>query len=182
MRAITKATDWLVTASTIVGVAGILIMITHICLDVFMRNVFLAPVPATSVVVANYYMPIIAFLPLALTEKLDQHVTVDLLYAAFPDVVQRWLLRLVRLTLCVLTAYVAFHFLKDALRKYELNSYVKEAGLEVPDWPGYFTLPVGFALLSIILFSRLLQSFAEPGQDTDTGDSVGGNDAAAAME
>lgn len=162
MRAISKFTDKLVMASTIVGVMGVLLMIAHICLDVLMRNVFLSPIPATSVVVANYYMPVIAFLPLALTEKLDQHVSVDLLFTVLPRGVQIWLLRFVRLGLGLAAVYVADHFLGDALRKYELDSYVKEAGLEVPDWPGYFTLPIGFGLFALVLFCRLAESFYDP--------------------
>src|SRR6056297_3359879 len=108
MRAVSTFTDRLVTVSTVAGVVAVLFMIAHISLDVLMRNLFLAPIPATSVVVANYYMPIIAFLPLALTEKLDQHVSVDLVFSNLPRPVQIWLLRIVRLGLGLAASYVAY--------------------------------------------------------------------------
>lgn len=172
MRAISTFTDRLVSVSTVIGVVAVLFMIAHISLDVLMRNLFLSPIPATSVVVANYYMPVIAFLPLALTEKLDQHVSVDLLFTTLPRPVQIWLLRIVRLGLGLAAGYVANHFLNDALRKYQLDSYVKEAGLEVPDWPGYFTLPVGFGLFALVLFCRLAESFFDPGRDFREGEAA----------
>lgn len=159
MRSIGRIVDWLVKASTLIGVVAVLSMIVHICLDVLLRNVFRAPIPATSVIVANYHMAIIAFLPLALTEKLDQHVSVDVLFSNLPKTVQVWLLRAVRLAVGIAAACAAYGFLKDAIRKYQLNSYVLEASYEVPDWPGYFTLPVGFGLMAAFLFFRVAESF-----------------------
>ncbi|MCG8548500.1 MAG: TRAP transporter small permease [Alphaproteobacteria bacterium] len=149
----------LVTATTFVGAVAILLMIVHIAADVVMRNIFLDPIAATAVVVANYYMAIVSFLPVALAEKLDQHVAVDLVYGRFPERVQIWILRAVRLLVAVVAGFAAYGFLQDALRKLALDSYVRESGYNVPDWPGYFMLPIGFGLLSLLLLFKLAASF-----------------------
>ena len=149
----------LVTATTIVGAVSIVLMIVQIAVDVFLINFFRSSLPATGAIVANYYMAAIAFLPVALAEKLDHHISVDVIYNTLPKKVQKWNLLAVRLIVAIATGGAAYGFLLDAIHKYQNNSYVLELDVRIPDWPGYFMLPIGFGL---VVVAQHLQDCREP--------------------
>lgn len=140
----------LVTATTIVGAVAIIFMIIHITADVFLINFFRSSMPATGAVVANYYMAAVSFLPVALAEKLDQHISVDVVYNLLPAGLRKWALQVVRFIVAIATGGAAYGFFLDAVHKFQNNSYVLELDMRIPDWPGYFMLPIGFGLWSLI--------------------------------
>ena len=67
---------------------AVVLMMTHISLDVLLRWIGL-PIPATVTIVPHYYMLPIVFLPLALAEKNDAHITVEILVQLFRNRVQK---------------------------------------------------------------------------------------------
>ncbi|MCR9139952.1 MAG: TRAP transporter small permease [Alphaproteobacteria bacterium] len=148
----------LVAATTIVGAVAVVLMIVQITVDVFLLNLFSTSLPATGAIVANYYMAAISFLPVALAEKLDKHIAVDVFYNTLPPRFQKWLLMAVRLVVAIATGGAAYGFLLDAVHKYQNNSYVLELDVRVPDWPGYFMLPIGFGLWSLINLYKVAAS------------------------
>lgn len=156
MNALGTLLSRLVAASTMVGVAAVILMIVHITADVIMRNLFLIPIPATGGIVGNYYMAAASFLPVALAGKIEQHIVVDVLYERLPAAMQKWNLLLVRVVIAVAAGAAAYGFLLDALQKYQLNTYVLEMNVRIPNWPGYFMLPIGFGLWSAINIYRII--------------------------
>lgn len=148
--------NWLIAASTLVGVAAVLMMIVHITADVILRNLFLTPIPATGGIVGNYYMAAASFLPVALAAKLDQHIAVDLVYDKLPERWQAWNLALIRAFVALAAGAAAYGFLLDAIQKYQFNSYVLEMSVRIAIWPGYFMLPIGFGLWSAINIYRII--------------------------
>ena len=156
MKALGSLLSRLVAASTIVGVVAVILMIVHITADVLMRNLFLIPIPATGGIVGNYYMAAVSFLPVALAGKIEQHIVVDVLYERLPPRLQKWNLLLVRVVIAVAAGAAAYGFLLDAIQKYHLNTYVLEMNVRIPNWPGYFMLPIGFGLWSAINIYRIM--------------------------
>ncbi len=150
----------LVTATTIVGAVAIIFMIVHIAADVFLRNFFLSSIPATGAMVGNYYMAAVSFLPVALAEKMDQHIAVDVVYSTLPAGIKKWMLLAVRIVVAIATGGAAYGFFLDAVRKFELDSYVLEMDVQIPDWPGYFMLPIGFGLWSLITMYKIIVNLA----------------------
>lgn len=150
----------IVAVTTIVGAAAVVLMIVQISVDVFLINLFSTSLPATGAIVANYYMAAISFLPVALAEKLDKHIAVDAFYNILPAWLQKWNLLAVRLVVAIATGGAAYGFLLDAVHKYQNNSYVLELDVRVPDWPGYFMLPIGFGLWSLINIYKVVASLA----------------------
>ena len=148
----------LTAASTIIGVVAVLLMIIHVTIDVLLRNIFLISIPATGAIVGNFYMAAVSFLPIALAGKLEQHIAVDLVFNRLPEKLQHWNLMLVRLVVAVTAGAAAFGFLLDAIQKYQFNSYVLEMDFRVPNWPGYFMLPIGFGLWAAINIFRIIES------------------------
>lgn len=149
----------LVAVTTIVGAAAVGFMLVHITAEVITRNLFRVSIPGTPAIVANYYMAAVSFLPVALAEKLDQHIAMDVVYRMLPNSTQVWVLRLVQLILAALTGAAASGFLLSALEKFGSGSFVLENSVKVPDWPGYFMLPIGFGLWSLICIYKLVASF-----------------------
>ena len=67
---------------------AVVLMMAHISLDVLLRWIGL-PIPATVTIVPHYYMLPIVFLRLALAEKNDAHITVEILVQLFRNRIQK---------------------------------------------------------------------------------------------
>ncbi|ASM74331.1 MULTISPECIES: TRAP transporter small permease subunit [Roseobacteraceae] len=142
-------------AAAIAAVAVIAMMLT-VASDAFSRQVFNMRIPFVSVIVANYFMVAIAFLPLAMAEAQDRNISVDLVYGNLPPVAQRWVGMLVHVlafaTCCGLTSTMW----DEAMRRYASGSVAVEDGVSMAVWQGYFLLPAGFALLAMTYLLRIV--------------------------
>ena len=144
----------LVTASTMVGAVALILMMLQIVTDVFVKNIFSWPLPLTSIFVANYYMVIIAFLPLALAEKLNRHISVELLFQHFSPNWQRWVSGCVCLFSGIVSACIAWQLWGEALKRWQVGTFIVEQSISMSTWPSYFVLPIGFSLFALVLFYR----------------------------
>lgn len=150
MQPVGKAISAVVAACS--GVAGILVilLVAHVSLDVVMRFVFETPLNATILYVSAFYMVAISFLPLALVEQKDMHISVELLAERFPSKVQTFLAFLAALATAIVTATVAVRTGQEALTKYAGGAFSIESGGKIITWPTYFFLPVGFGMMAIV--------------------------------
>lgn len=148
------------------GIAGILVLllVLHVSADVAMRYVFERPLDATILYVSAYYMVAIAFLPLGLAEEKNSHIAVELLAENFPDKVQSVLAAAALLVTAIVTGAVALRTGQEALAKFATGSYSIEAGGKIITWPPYFFLPIGFGLMALVAFWKLIARLT--GQDS----------------
>lgn len=146
--------SWLVTASTMVGAVAVILMMLQIVADVLLKNILSWPVPLTSIFVANYYMVIAAYLPIALTEKLSRHISVELLFRHFSARWQRWMGGAVCLFSGIVCAAIAWELWFEAMKRLRVGTFIVEQAIVMPIWPSYFVLPIGFGLLALVLFYR----------------------------
>lgn len=151
-----RVISWLVTASTVVGAVALVIMMVQIVADVLLKNLFGYPIPTTSVLVANYYMVAIAYLPIALCEKLDRHISVEVVFQYFSKRFSHWLLCFIWLASTIVASGITWKLWSEAVRKYEVSAFVVEQSYSVPVWPGTFTLPFGFGLFALVASYRFL--------------------------
>jgi len=156
MFALGRVLSWAVTASTLVGAVAVILMMLQIVADVLLKNLISWPIPLTSVFVANYYMVIVAYMPLALTERLSRHISVELLFRHLSARWQRWLGALVCLFAGTVAAAIAWELWFEAMKKARVGSFIVEQSLAMPIWPTYFVLPIGFGLFAALLFYRVL--------------------------
>lgn len=154
MFALGRVLSWMVTASTMLGAVAVICMMLQMVLDVVMKNLFNEPVPATTIFVAHYYMVIVAYVPMALAEKLDRHITVDVVFRHFSANVKKWLLGVIWLLTSVICVVIAHELWFEAMKKFEVGAYIVEKGEPIIIWPAYFALPLGFALLGLVLLYR----------------------------
>lgn len=138
----------------IAAIAVIAMMLT-VASDAFARQVFNTRVPFVSVIVANYFMVAIAFLPLALAEAQDRHISVDLVYGRLPPLAQRFVALAIHVLAALTCAGLTWTMWDEAMRRYTSGSVAVEDGVSMAIWQGYFLLPAGFALLALTYLLRV---------------------------
>ena len=143
-----------INLTSILGSIAISLMMLHITADVIGKFVFSSPVPATITLVSSYYMVVVAFLPLALAERRDSHITVEVVTERFPPWLQRHLRGLSYVLSGVVFGLLAWRTWGDALKKLDQGSFIMEQGVKVLIWPGHFLLPIGAALMVLMLAMR----------------------------
>lgn len=149
-----RCIGWLVMASTAVGAAAVMLMMLQIVVDVALKNLFSFPLPATTIFVAHYYMIVVAYLPVALAEKLNSHITVEILAQHFARRYRLWLMAVMWLVSGVVAAAIAHRLWGEAMKKYNFGTFMIEQDVTFMIWPGFFVLPVGFGLFALVLFYR----------------------------
>lgn len=184
MQAIGRILKWMSHGAALVGAVAIILMMVQIVLDVVMRNLFEIPVPMTTTVVAKWYMVACAFLPLAMTELLNRHIAVEVVYATLPDRMRRIVGGAACLVACIVAACMIRPFWFESLKKYDAGSFIVENGVQLPVWQAHFFLPLGFLLFALVLFWRTVALWTgiESGMDEAPLDEDAARGADAASE
>lgn len=133
----------------------VLLMMTHITLDVVAKYLFNYPLPGTLPIVANYYMVAVVFLPVAFVEIRKESIAVDLFYQMFPN----WLKHMSTVfgTLCTISFFsiLAYQSYNNAARAFGNGEFV-DGTYVVITWPSRFLLPLSFISVVIVLVMRLI--------------------------
>ncbi len=119
----------IVTVSTMVGAVALILMMLQIVVEVFLKNIISWPLPLTSIFVANYYMVIVAFLPLGLAEKLSRHISVELLFQYFSSRWQHWLGGCICLFAGIVSAGVAWQLWGEAMKRLRVGTFIVEQSI-----------------------------------------------------
>jgi len=152
--ALGRVLRWLTTGCAIVGSAALLLMMLQIAADVALKNLFGWPLPLTATLVTKWYMVAVAFLPLALTEILDRHIAVEVVFHKFPRSWQRIGGGLVCLMSALIVAYLALPLWEEAVKRMNAGTFIVENNVILAIWQPYFFLPVGFGLFAAVLLYR----------------------------
>lgn len=140
----------------LVGAAGVIIMLLHITAYVVMRTVFGRPIPATVETVSSYYMVLVAFLPIAWAERRGEMITIEVFAGLFPALMKRFVA--VFVALVTLTAYAVLTWAtwRIAMREFTAGSFVISLNVPVRIWPGYFFLPAGFGVATLVALYQFI--------------------------
>lgn len=157
--------DWLlgVLARLLVGVASAFLaaMAVHVFVDVALKNLFNAPIPATDEVVGRYYMIGVVFLPLPFVETRNAAVSVDLLYDRAGLTARRLMLLLAYAGQTILFGLLACQSSIDAAKSFAIREYVSSQ-IVLTVWPASFLLPIGFSIAGLVSILRLYQIVTRP--------------------
>ncbi|MDF1802137.1 TRAP transporter small permease [Thalassovita sp.] len=145
------------TATKLIGSAVLVLMALQIVIDVFMRNVLGAGFPATADLVSKYYMILVSFLPIAYAELQRRHVEASVFTDMMPKPTHRWIYLFGFVLSFVVYAMLAWGTMKEALVQTGRGAYVEAGTIVFYTWPGYWILPVSFALMTIVLGVRLVE-------------------------
>lgn len=155
MKLIGRLIGFLVTSSTVVGATAVLLMMFQIVIDVVLRNLFSISVMGTTTFVTSYYMLIVAYLPLALAERMNSHIAVEVVAQLLKRRWREWMVAATWAASAVVAGLMAYALWGEAAKAYSHGSFTFERSMPIPIWPGYFVLPVGFGLYALVLVYRL---------------------------
>lgn len=140
----------------LLGSIGIFAMLVHICAYVIARYFAASPIPATVEIVSNYYMVLIAFLPLAWAERRGDMIAVEV----FKPLFKGPLLRMNAIFVAVVTAgaytVLTLATWQVAMREFGAKSFIMSLSVPIPIWPSYFILPVSFGLATIVCLIKVV--------------------------
>ena len=139
-------------------VAGILVavMMVQVAADVVARYVFHRPLPGTAIFISQYYMLFVVFLPLALPERTNSHISVEIVTEHLPKKLQYHMASWVHLFCAFIYGALAWASWGEAIAKYNSGARLIESGISLAIWPGYFVVPVGCALMAVVLLYRFV--------------------------
>jgi TRAP-type C4-dicarboxylate transport system permease small subunit len=142
----------------IIGVTFLVAMMLLTVTDVFLRYIFNQPILG-SVEITEYFMAVVGFSGLAWCAANIEHARVDLLVTRFSRRAQA-IFDSISYFLCLTVAPLV------AWQGFASSNYAREIGkysflLEIPAYPFYMVLGVGFAALSLTIMVLLVKSIAE---------------------
>lgn len=166
---INKSVDVLMVVA---GIA-VLLMITHVTADVASRALLGRSLPGTIVIVSDYYMVACAFLPLAYTERLGHHITMDALSGQLTPWGAQFQTACGHIVTLIVFGLLTYSAWLTALKKYKLGAFDMESGVHLYIWPSYWLLPIGCGVLCLFVAMRFIQ-FATGNLPAPRSDKMGG--------
>lgn len=156
VRLMVKLIDNMALFLAFVAGIAVLLMMLQITSDVVLRSVFNWPIPATLTLVSNYYMPLITFLPLAMVERLEQHISADVLTNFLPAWGQKHLFGWIFLLCFVVCALLTCATWVEAVDKFEIGAFAIERGTRIITWPVRFAAPISYGFLAFIFLVKFI--------------------------
>jgi TRAP-type C4-dicarboxylate transport system permease small subunit len=155
MRKLASIRDAVLGGLAFIGAMATVLLMLHVATDIALRNLFNAPVPATFIIVTNYYMPALAFLPLAWLEKSGGMIQVELINGALSPTIMRVSDLLVAVISAVLYGILALVTWRTAMSNTALGSFILSNQTPIPIWPAYWLPPLGFGLAAMAAMLRV---------------------------
>ena len=156
MNTLRRGLDAVTDLTAILAGICIVAMMAHIAVDVVIRAVMNRPLTGTITFVANYYMVFLVCLPLAFVERLDAHISVEVLTERMPPRLRRHLYGWTYPVTALVFGVTAYATWLEAVSKFAIRTFIIEKDMAISTWFGYFALPVGYALLSLYLLLKFL--------------------------
>lgn len=149
-RVLTATTKW-------IGSAILVLMALQILIDVVMRNLAGTGFPATADLVSKYYMIVVSFLPVAYAELQRRHVEASIFTDMLPKTTHGPIYFFGFTLSLVVYCTLAWGTANEALVQASRGAYVEAGTIHFLTWPGYWILPVCFAMMAPVLLMRLVQ-------------------------
>ncbi|SEG54660.1 TRAP transporter small permease [Marinobacterium lutimaris] len=155
MKLLERWLDRTAQGVALLGALGILAMMVHITLDIFLRSSISVSIPATQELVTRYYMVTLALLPLAWVERKRSMIFVEAFSGLFGSRGLRVVDSFVALFSASVYAILAVATWDKAMEQYDIGSYVMSLNFPMPVWPTYLILPVAFGLSTLVTLARI---------------------------
>jgi len=145
-----------IEATTLLGALAVALMMLHITADVLSKYLTGTPMPGTITVVSNYYMIVVAFLPLAFTERQNGHISVEVLVEHFRPAPKYWLNIFALLFTGAVFAMLTWQSVIEAGRSYRSGAFMIEQDMKLLIWPARYLLPIGCGLMTLTLAAKVV--------------------------
>lgn len=147
--------EWTTRAVQGLAMIALVAMMAHLCADIAMRNLAGRSLDGTLEVVAELYMPFVAFGALAATHLRREEIRVDLIAYLLPAALMPWVERAGQLLMVACAGAMAWLTGRHAVRAFEIGERIEAGSIVIAAWPGKVVVAVGFALLAMAALVRL---------------------------
>lgn len=147
---------WIKRGTILFGGVVLCLMMVQVVVDVFLRSILGAGVPATPDLVSKYYMVTVSFLPVAYTEVERRHIEATIFTDKLKGGAKQFIYLLgfvVALAIFVMLTYGTFN---EALQQTAKGAYIESGVIRFVTWPSYWILPVSFGTMAVILVMRVI--------------------------
>ena len=141
---ISQRTNAFLVAVSAVVLTAMAFMVTY---DVFVRNVFNAPLPA-SVEISQLMEPYVVFLPFAYTLAVGGHVRVTILTMRLPQFLFKSSEIIVYMLDFLFFSLLAYFSWGEFLESWACNE-IMLAAIKLPWWIGKFSMPLGMLFIAL---------------------------------
>lgn len=149
--------DWVNRATLVLATLFLILMALHVTLDVALRYFVGQSFPGTLEIVSFYYMVALVFLPLAYTERMGEHISVDVLVGRFPPAVQLALYLFAGVLGIIYFAMLGYQGYLDALYA-TASRETAMANFTFYLWPSRWALPLGFTAVCLAIVANMLKA------------------------
>lgn len=153
----------LLDATQVIAGLMVIAMMFHVTLDVAIKYAASRGFPATVEIVSYYYMVGIAFLPIAFAERMNAHISVEIVTQSLSRRLRNLALYVSWLLSIVMYSLLTYRTFLDAEKKREVGAFLFTQGLRLDIWPTYYFLPIGFGLMVLTLVYRCVAFFHPAG-------------------
>ncbi len=154
-----RVIDRLTDVVAVFGTAGVILLVLNIVIDVVGRLAFHAPFPGTVERTTYWWMPTIALLAFAFTEKRQEHIKVAILLDALPLRMRQIVEGVFGLLATALIIALAHYSWEDAVRSYDFGE-VTASSPPVVVWPFRFVAVIAMAMLALQSAANAYRYFA----------------------
>lgn len=144
------------TTGSLLFIAGcaLALMMLHVTLNAFVSKAFNSPIKGTIEISSYYYMVAIVMLPAGFVELRDEHISVDLLFQHFPEVIKRICIIFASLVTAAIFLVMAYRTGLDAITAFRVKEVIM-GGRNIIVWPARCMMPLGFGLAGIAALLRV---------------------------
>ena len=146
----------LVALAGLIGLACVVLMMLNIVSDVVGRYLFNTPVEGTITIVSNYYMVILGFGSLAVSEARDANISVEVVADLLPKGVQPSLNALASIIAIGCFSLLAVRGWIEADAKFTSGAALQQGVVTIPIWPTYDAVPLGSGLMVLASLWKLI--------------------------
>lgn len=141
-----------------VGAIAIVLMMSHVMIEVALRTLLDKSIPGTEEIVSGYYMVAVVFLPLAYVQLERGHVIIELFTLKAGPRLKAWLDGFVYVV-CGSALAVFTYATFDKAIKMTARDEMWIGMIEVTVWPARWILPFGLGVMMIIMFLQAIREF-----------------------
>jgi TRAP-type C4-dicarboxylate transport system permease small subunit len=170
-----RLVDRLGNAGAVLGAAGVVLLVLNVVADVGGRMIFQQPFPGTIEYTTYWWMPMLALLAFAFTERRQEHIKVTILLDALPLRMRQIVEGVFGLLATALIVALAVYSWESAMRAYDFQE-VTASSPPVAVWPFRFVAVIAMGLLALQSAATTWRYFAghlPKAHDYDTEADVG---------
>jgi len=143
-----RIVDRMTNVVAVLAAAGVVLLVLNIVVDVVGRLLLGKPFPGTIEYTSYWWMPTLALLAFAFTEKRQEHIKVTILLDALPLRMRQIVEGSFGLISTALIAALAFYAWEDAMKAYAFQE-VTASSPPVPVWPFRFVAVIAMGMLAL---------------------------------